>query len=123
MAGKDFNYQETKNKRRIAVVTEAGTPELLKRAITLMLFSRDPDIRNFNDSSIVNVFATLPQSGFFAINFYLTLAATRIREILQTTDNTVTSVYFTCEDDAPILRVSLNVETTDNLLTTVVYDG
>jgi hypothetical protein len=123
MAGKDLNYEETKNRRRIAVVAASETPELLKRAITLMLFSQDPDIRNFNDSSIVNVFASLPQSGFQGINLYLTLAATRIREILQETDDTVTAVYFTCEDDAPILRVSLNVETTDNILTTVVYDG
>lgn len=119
---KDLNYAETVRKHRIAIVPSSDTPELLKRAITLMLFSQDPEIRNFNGSSVVNVFATLPQSGFAGISFYLTLAANRIRTILQAQDPSVNAVYFSCEDAAPTLSVTLNIETTDNILTTTVYE-
>lgn len=122
MAGRDLNYKETVDKRRIAVVDQSDTPDLLKRAITLMLFSNDPEIRNFDGSSIVNLFATLPQSGFEGIKFYLTIAANRMRQILQSIDPTVTAVYFESIDEAPLLKVTLNVETNNNIMTTVVYD-
>lgn len=119
---KDLNYAATIKKNRIGITASAETPELLKRAITLMLFSQDPEIRNFNGSSVVNVFTTLPQSGFAGISFYLTLAANRIRTILQEQNPAVSSVYFSCEDDAPTLKVTLNIETTDNTLTTTIYE-
>jgi len=120
----DLNYVERADHKLIGVVGESDTPEVLKRAMTLMLFSNDPDIRNFKGSSVVNVFSTLPQSSFDEINFYLTLAAARMREILSGMYPTLADVYFEAQDDAPTLKVTLNVRMSDsdNVLTSVVYN-
>ena len=123
MAKRDLNYAETLNKHRLKLTPDAHTPEILKRGITLMLFSKDPEIRNFNGTSVVNVFATLPQSGFSGISFYLTIAGKRIQQLLSEMYPNIGQVYFDCTNNAPTLSVRMNVRTTDgNILTTTVYE-
>lgn len=119
----DINYKETPGNRTIALTTLQDTPDILKRAITLMLFSKDPDIRNFNGQSVVNVFPTISQAGFSAVNFYLTIAAKRIQTLLSELYDNIESVYFEAVDNAPQLDVTLNVKLTDNenSLTQVIY--
>lgn len=119
----DLNYANTANRRRIQVTTDQGTPDLLKRAITLMLFSDDPDIRNFNDSSIVNAFSTLTEAGLSGIQFNLTVAANRIRTLLQALDDRVNNVYFDVESGDSRLGITLNVVVSDNTQTAVIYRG
>ena len=120
---RDINYQETAGNRTIALTTLQDTPEILKRAITLMLFSKDPDIRNFNGRSAATAFPTITQAGFPAVNFYLTLAAKRIQTILSTMYDNIESVYFEAVDDAPRIAVTLNVKLTaeDSPLTQMVF--
>lgn len=120
---RDIDYKETPGNRTIALTTEQDTPDILKRAITLMLFSKDPDIRNFNGSSVVNAFPTITQAGFQAVNFYLTIAAKRIQTLLSEMYNNIESVYFEAVDEAPKLYVTLNVKLTgtETSLTQIVY--
>ena len=118
----DLNYKESANKHTLCVTTDQQTPDLLKRAITLMLFSEDEEIRNFNGSSVVNIFPTLTEAGVGAIQFYLASAASRIKNILQTIDNSVEEVYFDCENAGKAtLQVTLNIVVAGNIQTTVVY--
>ena len=120
---RDINYRETPGNRTISLTTEQDTPEVLKRAITLMLFSKDPDIRNFNGSSVVNAFPTITQAGFAAVNFYLTIAAKRIQALLSEIYDNIESVYFEAVDNAPQIDVTLNIKltSTETSLTQVVY--
>lgn len=123
MAKRDLNYSEAGGKKRLSLNPFSGTPEILKRGITLMLFSDDPDIRNFNGTSVVNAFPTISQAGFEGIDFYLALAAKRIQAILSTMYPNISQVYFNVKDNAPTLAIQLNITTTDNdTLTAVVYE-
>ena len=123
MSKRDLNYVETPRRHRLALNPDSTTPEILKRAITLLLFSDDPELRNFNGTSVVNTFATIPQTGFDGISFYLTLAAKRLQTLLAGTYNNIGQVYFDCTDSGPTLAVRLNIQTTDgNILTAVVYE-
>lgn len=120
---RDLNYVETPTKHRLALNPDASTPEILKRGITLMLFSPDPEIRNFNGTSVVNSFSTIPQTGFDGISFYLTVAAKRIQTILSEIYPNIDQVFFDVSDEAPSLIVRLNIRTTeDDTLTAVVYE-
>ena len=118
----DLNYSPAANQHTLRLTGRQDVPEILKEAITLMLFSEDPDIRNFNGSSIVNVFPTLPESGFDGISFYLNVAASRIKEILQDRHNNISNVYFDTISGNASLGVTLNVVTGDNTNTVVVWE-
>lgn len=109
MAGKDFNYISGGPISRIPLTGDQSTPSLLKKAITLFLFSKDERIRNFNGGSIVNAFSTLPSGGVDAISHNLTVAATRITEILRGLDSTVDKVYITCAESGSKLSVAMNI--------------
>jgi len=123
MAKKDLNYLETPVNHKLRLNPYADTPEILKRGITLMLFSKDPDIRNFNGTSVVNAFATIPQSGFDGISFYLALAAKRIQAILSEIYPNIQQVFFDLADNSPTLAVRLNIKLNNgNTLTAVVYE-
>ena len=117
-----MNYRVASNSHSLLLDPYADTPEVLKVAITLMLFSDDPDIRNFNGNSILMAFSTIPESGFDGINFYLTVAAARIRNILKSRYPDVSDVYFENASVGSNLTVKLNVVQNKNTESVVVYE-
>lgn len=118
----DLNYKPVAGQQRLSLTGKQDVPDILKEAITLMLFSQDPDIRNFNGSSIVNAFPSIPESGIGGISFYLSVAASRIKQILQSRHNTVSNVYFDTTGTGSKLSVTLNVVTENDTNTIVVWE-
>lgn len=117
----DLTFENAQGNHKLRLTGKSDVPELLKEAIVLMLFSKDPDIKNFNGGSIVNAFATIPQSGIGGITFYLTVAATKIKQILRTRHPEVSDVYFDTTNGAGQLNVTLNVRTGDDTESAVVW--
>ena len=111
---KDLNYVGGGPYPALRLTTDDNTPEILKRAITLMLFSHDSEIRNFNGESVVAAFPKIPTAGFSGIYFHLTLAAKRIYELLKPDYADLKSVYFSADESGSSLQVNLNVELNDN---------
>ena len=119
---RDLDYVGGGPHPALRLTTGQDTPEILKRAITLMLFSHDPDIRNFNGDSVVTAFPMMNNGGFSGIFFYLSLAAKRIYEILKAQYPEVASVYFSADGPDQTLRVTLNVQLNNDTESIVVYE-
>ena len=120
---KDLNYVGGGPYPAIRLTTDNSTPRILKQAITLMLFSKDDEIRNFNGESVVAAFPKLTTAGFSGIFFHLTLAAKRIYELLKPSYPELANVYFEAADEGSTLQVTLNVElTNNNTESMVVYE-
>ena len=117
---KDLNYVGGGPYPALRLTTDTSTPDILKKAITLMLFSHDPEIRNFNGESVVAAFPKLTTAGFSGIFFHLTLAAKRIYELLRVSYPNLANVYFEADESGSTLSVTLNVELTDNNIESVV---
>ena len=77
---KDFYYKTGGPTSQLQLTTDKVIPDALKRAITLMVFSIDPEIRNFEGRSIVLAFPRINNAGMGAVTFHLTQAAKRIQE-------------------------------------------
>jgi hypothetical protein len=119
---RDFYYKTGGPTSCLQLTTDKTIPDVLKRAITLMIFSRDPEIRNFNGQSVVLAFPKANDGGFGAINFNLIQAAKRIEELLRAANPEVSNVYFDSESNGTTLSVTLNVVTDSNTQTAVVYN-
>ena len=117
----DLTYKPASGSRTLTLTGSSDVPDILHKAITLMLFGEDPDIRNFDGTSIVNAFPTLQQAGFEGISHYLTIAASRILTILQDEYPGVSNVYFEETDSPGALGIILNVVVGDATETAVVY--
>ena len=119
----DLNYVEGGPHSTLRLTPDSDTPEILKKAITLMLFSKDPEIRNFNGESVVAAFPKMTNASLAGIYFNLTTAGKRIYELLHDEYPEVNNVYFEADDDDSTLRVTLNVElNNNNTETMVVYE-
>ena len=118
---KDLCYKAGGPTKTLLLSPQQGMPEALKRAITLMVFSQDPEIRNFDGASIVTAFPRINTGGFTAIVFNLTKAAKRIRDILKETNPEVTDVYFNSEGTGSSISITLNVTTSTSTQSAVVY--
>ena len=118
----DLSFIVSNSGHKLRLIGESELPERLKRAITLMLFSQDPNIRNFNNSSIATAFPTLTEASLPGIQANLTLAATRRRQILQQLYSDITGVYFETQSEAGKITVTLNVDTRTTTETTVIYN-
>ena len=118
----DLNFKRSNGNPYLQLTGDQDTPDVLKAAITLMLFYDDPDIRNFNGRSIVDAFPTLPESGFEGISFYLTVAAARIKELLQPLYPQLSDVYFANTGANGVLNIQLNVVQNDATESITVYE-
>lgn len=120
---RDLNYVGGGPHPSLRLTTDDTTPEILKKAITLLLFSRDDKLRNFNGESVVGAFGQLTNAGFDGISFYLTVAAKRLYTILSAEYPEISSIYFAAEGEDSTLRITLNVKLADNdIESMVVYE-
>ena len=120
---RDLNFEKASGQPRLTITGAQDVPEVLKAAIALMLFSQDSEIRNFKGTSIINAFPTLPESGFDGIDFYLSVASARIKELLKNDYPEISDVYFKNNGEGAALNVTLNVVLDDETATTTVWEA
>ena len=100
-------------------------PEVMQCAITLLFFTNDNTFRPMTDlgDSIYEMLTHLTESNVEYVAALLGDLALEVREVLEERFPNIESVNFVTDATSPNIKISLNIELNDELITQQIYEA